>query len=158
MVWLGSTEFKFPTKFSTRQLVTTRFEWRTKPQLERTLVCASEFHDLKKGILGTVRFRFEITTVSNLESQYPKTCQIARLWVPFARLSLLWLRGPQHLLSRILGFEAVIRFATSDSNKGSESLRALNFQSRECWGPFFFKIDKSSAWKPKSKIISVVSN
>ena len=92
MVWLGSTEFKFPTKFSTRQLVTTRFERRTKPQLERTLVCASEFHDLKKGILGTVRFRFEMTTVSNLESQYPKTCQIARLWVPFARLSLLWLR------------------------------------------------------------------
>ena len=81
MVWLGSTEFKFPTKFSTRQLVTTRFERRTKPQLERTLVCASEFHDLKKGILGTVRFRFEMTTVSNLESQYPKTCQIARLWV-----------------------------------------------------------------------------
>ena len=112
----------------------------------------------KKGILGTVLFRFEMTTVSNLESQYPKTCQIARLWVPFARLSLLWLRGPQHLLSRILGFEAVIRFATSDSNKGSESLRALNFQSRECWGPFILKIDKSSAWKPKSKIISVVSN
>ena len=39
----------------------------------------TKFHDLKKGILRTVRFRFEMTTISNLEKQYSKTCQIARL-------------------------------------------------------------------------------
>ena len=52
-----------------------------QPQLEQTLVCASKFHDLKKGILRTVRFRFEMTTISNLEKQWSKACQIARLWV-----------------------------------------------------------------------------
>ena len=30
----------------------------------------TKFHDLKKGILRTVGFRFETTTVSNLEKQH----------------------------------------------------------------------------------------
>lgn len=64
----GSTEFKFPTKFSTRQLVT-RFKWRTATIGTDTCMCLKVPWS-QKGILRTVRFRFEITTISNLEKRY----------------------------------------------------------------------------------------
>ena len=64
----GSTEFKFPTKFSTRQLVT-RFKWRTATIGTDTCMCLKVPWS-QKGILRTVQFRFEITTISNLEKRY----------------------------------------------------------------------------------------
>ena len=59
--WRSGTkqeDFEFPKKI---QLVT---------QFSAAIGTDTKFHDLKKGILRTVGFRFETTTVSNLEKQH----------------------------------------------------------------------------------------
>merc|ERR1719229_9549 len=42
----------------------------TCDQFSAAIGTDTKFHDLKKGILRTVGFRFETTTVSNLEKQH----------------------------------------------------------------------------------------
>ena len=147
--WRSGTkqeDFEFPKK---NQLVT---------QFSAAIGTDTKFHDLKKGILRTVGFRFETTTVSNLEKQHflkpaklqdsESVCQAQS--VLDETTSTLYCGG---FWGSKRSFVSQDLFRTRAQNR----FEFPTFETNSGWGRPI-QSDESSAWKPKSKIISVVSN
>ena len=121
--WRSGTkqeDFEFPKKI---QLVT---------QFSAAIGTDTKFHDLKKRYSENCRIQiWNDDSFKSGKAAFSKTCQIARLWVRLPGSVCFGWNDFDTLLWRILGFEAVVRFARSDSNKGSESLRVPNFWNKQ---------------------------
>ena len=147
--WRSGTkqeDFEFPKKI---QLVT---------QFSAAIGTDTKFHDLKKRYSENCRIQiWNDDSFKSGKAAFSKTCQIARLWV---RLPGSVCFGWNDFDTYCGGFWGSKRsFVSQDliRTRAQNRFEFPTFETNSGWGRPI-QSDESSAWKPKSKIISVVSN